>query len=450
MHKTDLFNIKKPDKINKSFEEISKRLLHEPTRIMMDEIYCKMFDVDGNFVEQIQTTGFDARIFELFLFAYFESCGYKIIRDYDCPDFIVECDGLKVAIEATTVNKSDKFESKDYLKMNDEERLKYILNEVPIRLGSALYSKLNHEYKVKGKGKFKYWELDQCKDIPFVLAVEAFFDENSLGFSSSSLTNYLYGEFEYPTHTVDGKLDVKSIPLKEHKLMDKQIPSNFFKQPNTENISAIIFSNTGTIAKFKRMGYQEEYYSSFMKITREGTCYDFNPNASKPLQFIYDLDNPPIRETWGQGLVVCYNPNAKIPLTKDFFDGTVQTYCEDNKIYTDIPRPFYPFTSKTQVLGYGEYLFEINESVERITKRYFSDLVGIDDRDMNGNIEIGWVATKNKDRLATLIMNIDKEKYGYAIFNKEGSSYEPYKFIKAQFELKEAAQFMLDDIKSTF
>jgi hypothetical protein len=39
---------------------------------MLREVYAEFPDPDGNFVEQFQTSGLDARTFELFLFAMFK------------------------------------------------------------------------------------------------------------------------------------------------------------------------------------------------------------------------------------------------------------------------------------------------------------------------------------------------------------------------------------------
>ncbi len=44
-------------------------------------------DVDGNFVEQFQTSAFDARIWELYLFAVLDEAGYLVDRRYPTPDF---------------------------------------------------------------------------------------------------------------------------------------------------------------------------------------------------------------------------------------------------------------------------------------------------------------------------------------------------------------------------
>src|SRR5438874_7322566 len=42
----------------------------EPGRIMANEAFATFDDVDGNFVQQFQTSGFDARVYELYFHAY--------------------------------------------------------------------------------------------------------------------------------------------------------------------------------------------------------------------------------------------------------------------------------------------------------------------------------------------------------------------------------------------
>lgn len=71
---------------------------------MINEIFGEFDDPEGNFVEQFQTGAFDARIFELYLFAYLTRSGYRVQRNHAQPDFIATRDGITVAIEATTVN----------------------------------------------------------------------------------------------------------------------------------------------------------------------------------------------------------------------------------------------------------------------------------------------------------------------------------------------------------
>ena len=144
-------------------------------RGMLEDVYLDFDDPDGNFLEQFQTTGFDARFFEIYLFAYFSRSGYKVDRSHPNPDFLVTRGSLAAAVEATTVNPSTsgvlKSHGKSIASLSPAEMRDYMHNQLAIRFGSPLFSKL---------GK-RYWELPHCRDIPFVLAIEAFHDENSLG-----------------------------------------------------------------------------------------------------------------------------------------------------------------------------------------------------------------------------------------------------------------------------
>ena len=65
----------------------------EPGRLMANEIYRDSMDPDGHFGEQFQSTGFDARVFELYLYAYFSRSGYEVKRPRPNPDFVVQRGG---------------------------------------------------------------------------------------------------------------------------------------------------------------------------------------------------------------------------------------------------------------------------------------------------------------------------------------------------------------------
>src|SRR5438046_2696103 len=92
-----------PEKLNPHFEQIRTFPGAECARWMFDDVYQSFSDPDGNFLEQFQTTGFDARCFELYLFAYFSRSGFAVDRSRPNPDFLVSREGLTVAVEATTV-----------------------------------------------------------------------------------------------------------------------------------------------------------------------------------------------------------------------------------------------------------------------------------------------------------------------------------------------------------
>ena len=66
----------------------------------------------------------------------------------------------------------------------------------------------------------------------------------------------------------------------------KTIPSEFFKLEGADNISALLFSNAGTIAKFSRMGVLKNPVPG-MIIARFGTECDDDPKAIMPAAFAY-------------------------------------------------------------------------------------------------------------------------------------------------------------------
>ena len=173
--------------------------MHAPARALMRALYAEFDDPDGNFAEQFQTTGFDARTFELYLFALFNEGKWKIGRRHKQPDFILERDDLVICVEATTTNVPGGG-TKPYLIAPEDDapdrQLEYFQNEVPIRFGSPLFSKLQK----------RYWELPHIKGRPLVFAIEAFHGPGSLTHSSSSLTYYLFGLSQRWYHDETGQL----------------------------------------------------------------------------------------------------------------------------------------------------------------------------------------------------------------------------------------------------
>lgn len=319
---------------------------HAPARRMIIEQFDFFDDPDGNYIEQFQTTGFEARIFELFLNSYFHSNGFNIDR-HSGVDFIIETAGFEVVVEATTSNPSTtkppimpKMEDIFNIPENEIKVIhQHLSDEMPIRLGSPLFSKL----------KKQYWKHERCANKPIVLAIESFHDGVSLLFSSHLLEEYLYGLKHYPTWTDDGKLIINADKLTEHHSRGKIIPSNFFLQPEAENISAVMFSNTGTLAKFNRMGYQSGYDIEGIELSRFGLMHDSNPNSASPALFSYDLSDGSHYETWGEGLVVILNPYAKHPLPTRFFpEVSCYSYLENGMATADT-LPFHPYNSITIV-----------------------------------------------------------------------------------------------------
>ena len=162
----------------------------------------------------------------------------------------------------------------------EEEREVFLRDYMPMKFGGALTGKLN---KVNSAGK-RYWERDESKGKPFAIAIADFHkpaDENELGpmtYTQSALWQYLYGS--RVTWRFEGdQLIIDTHSVEEHEFKGKRVPSGFFDLPEAENVSAVIFSNAGTIAKFDRMGVAAEFGADGYGYFRMGIRYNPDPNA---------------------------------------------------------------------------------------------------------------------------------------------------------------------------
>jgi hypothetical protein len=342
-HKTkgpDLFTpIAPSEDLNATFILLANDESFLPARRMIKEMMPHFIDIDGNFVEQFQKHGFDARLWELYLYGYLCEEELFLDRKFHAPDFVVKKYGKSVGIEAVIAGRKDNNAPK-YLKLpfqskTADEILEAHKNELPIIFGSPLFSKLQK----------KYWELPHMKGHPLVLAIADFHDDRAMLWSSTALPNYLYGvRFEWH-HDEKGKLVISSQKVDVHQLGSKQIPSGFFFQPDAEKISGILFSASGTISKFNRIGRQAGFYEPTITMIRVGTCYDHDANASLPKKFSYVVDEN-CNETWAEGLSMYHNPNATDPVPEELFPSIAHHHFKDGMIVSRLPE-FHPFASLT-------------------------------------------------------------------------------------------------------
>jgi len=237
---------------------------------------------------------------------------------------------------------------------------------------------------------------------------------------------YLYGLRYFPGWSEDGHLIVKSEPIERHELAKKIIPSSFFDQKDTEYISAVIFSNSGTYAKFLRIGYQAGYHRGNLKIVRRGTYYDSNPDAVKPLLFAYELDERPIPETWGEGLMVFHNPNAIYPIKKGFFIDAGETCYYDGQTHTFIPN-FYPYMSQTVNVSYRRGPIDDPDEnaglpIQSILKSEFHTLFSAEYPipDIIA-VEKEWFANRNRTVIGTILLDTSDNDWSYVILQKESA-----------------------------
>lgn len=321
------------------FTKLSQEDSFTPAKTIINELMPHFVDIDGNFIEQFQSSGFDARLWELYLNTYFNEEQLLFDREHHAPDFLVQKYGHKVAIEAVIVGrKNDNPASllqKEPKYLHPSEIAEKHKNEMPIKFGSPLYSKLKKEY----------WELDHVKGNPLVFAIADFHDDQSMQWSSNALINYLYGVKHEFTRDKDGKLIISALKIEKHQVGNKVIPSGYFFQPDAENISAVLFSASGTISKFNRIGRQAGFGPDNIIMHRFGTHHNHDPNASLPKQFAYQVTTES-NETWGEGLSMFHNPNAKYPVPEELFPSIAHHYFDNGQIISHLPE-FHPYSSMT-------------------------------------------------------------------------------------------------------
>jgi hypothetical protein len=183
------------------------------------------------------------------------------------------------------------------------------------------------------------------KGKPLIIAVADFHDDQSMVWSGTALLRYLYGVSHDFHHDDTGQLIISPLKIDSHKVGSKEIPSGFFFQPEAENISAVLFSASGTISKFNRIGRQSGYKHPDVTMVRMGSCHDHDPNAALPKMFRYVVDET-CNETWAEGLSMFHNPRATHPVLEELFPSIAHHRFVEGQIASHLPK-FHPFSSFT-------------------------------------------------------------------------------------------------------
>ena len=185
-----------------------------------------------------------------------------------------------------------------------------------------------------------------------MLAIQTFHEHGSLGFSNAAVVRYLYGIAHTPSWDEAGNLVINSASVHEHTYEDRVIPAGFFDLPDSENVSAVLWTNAGTVPKFTRMALSGPYPDHDLTMLRFGSMFDFDPNAHAPLPFAYIVGDPGApEETWEQEANLFHNPKAKYPIPKGLFDTVTDSQCVDG-VYTDLIKgDFSPIMSLSHSLS---------------------------------------------------------------------------------------------------
>lgn len=323
------------DKRAEAFERLRTEKHFSPALGLIKELMHYFVDVDGNFVEQFQSAGFDARIWELYLYALFTELGYGFDRTHSAPDF--HCVGPlgDFFVEATTVNSSPLPPE-----VNNDNEQAYFDAYVPIKFGSALFSKC----------KKRYWEKSHVVGLPLILAIQDFHAPGAMVWSNTGLVEYLYGIKQTEGVDTNGNATTVTQKITSHRWQEKEIPSGFFAQPGSEHISAVIANPGGTLSKFARMGFLAGFGDRELMMLRRGYAYQ---GGRSPTPFSTKVHESGYNETWCEGLSVYHNPRAEVPLYLGAIPCAAHHTVRDHRIVSIMP-PFFPVGSQTIMLAVDE------------------------------------------------------------------------------------------------
>ena len=297
---------------------------------VIEELSFHYEDRDGNFVDQFQSkNGFDARIWELYLWCYFREENFYFNYDYTAPDFLIEKMGHEIAIEAVHINRKQGLDEPANIP-TFEEICKKMENEIPLMYGSSLYSKLNHTYKEQ-----PYWELPHVKGKPLVYAIADFHADMSMTWSFPGIVSILYGIEQKAIHHDDGTISLENESGITFQKKESSIKP-LFLDDKFKYVSAILFSPCGTLSKFNRMGIQAGYGDNKNKLYQIKMCYNSSPNAILP-DVIGKVVNEDCRETWADGIQIFHNPFAEISLNPDFFPNAGHHFYKDGLLRSIVP-----------------------------------------------------------------------------------------------------------------
>ncbi len=326
---TDLLTVPagtKPEDLHPHFRLLMHTPGRAPARAALREIGPWLAPTDPHFVREFQFSQFDQRLWELYLWSAFRDMGFDV-RQPEAPDFLCSRPGFEFTVEATTVTASQSGPLANHPQPKSPDEMKaFLADYMPMKFGSSLTSKL----KKKDKAGRNYWERGEAASKPFVIAIADFHIPGgdgavgSMTYTQSSLWPYLYGHrIEY--ELVNDQLVVGTKKGYDHVYGDKVVPTGFFELPGAEYISAVLFSNAGTLSKFDRMGVGAGFGAANHRYFRFGLRLNPDPNAVEGNPFMDEI-LAGHDESWAEELQLFHNPNARNPLPQRSLPGVTEHF----------------------------------------------------------------------------------------------------------------------------
>lgn len=317
----DLFtHVVAPDKLHPRFALLDSGEHYVAARAVVQELMPWFENQDGNFVQQFQSDGFDARIWELYLFMMLREAGLRVSFPKPAPDFLASGPDGQFFLEATTANPVQGG-SAPARPSTPDEAAQHMEGFVVSRYSGPLLAKLAK----------RYWEDPKVQGFPLAIAIQDFHDELSMTYSGNALQIYLYG------HAIDvaedGTTTVRKV--EEHRWGTKVFPSGFFFLPDAENISAVLFNGSGTMSKFNRIGIGAGFGSPHVSVLHSGRRLDPALPGGGAM-FSTEITGG-YEEEWMEGMNVLHNPRATHPLDPSLLPGAAHHFWDGARYIATIP-----------------------------------------------------------------------------------------------------------------
>ncbi|BCD97710.1 hypothetical protein [Marinagarivorans cellulosilyticus] len=338
------------------------RLLLQPTHHvaawMLNQLYLSLPNPDANWVSDCQTENFHTRLWEAQLLASFREQGLMVSQSYPSPDFFIENrHGGEVWVEAVTANPQKRYNHVNSTPIDPpKDRKERLLGSAAERFAKTIGNKL----------KRNYHEQEHVNGKPFLIALADFHAPSSMTWSREALICYLYGA--YPVVKTEAGVQFACAEFVKNLLGESAFPAGLFADNRHSELSAILFTNACSIAKFNRVGVSAGALTKSLKYTRIGEFFDRRPNALKGIPFCLDVTSQEYRTLWPLGyepwcaeLEVFHNPYAKYPVKRELLPETTHWFEKNGEIVCSSFYEMAILCSKTIIQDESEPTLEIGD-----------------------------------------------------------------------------------------
>lgn len=334
------------NRLHPLFKKISSESTYKPTIKVINNWSKGLLGrkkEEIKFIKEFQTT-FNSSFWEIYLNKAFIDLEFVLDYTKDSPDFhLKHISGRLVNVEAVTsnnrLNQSEEYYSDKSIKEYAEIGGKDFLNQSTIKLAGKIKDKLDLFLGKDGK-KHPYSSLEHVMGNPFVLAIAPFDNHLSLMQNNIAINRVLYG-VEPPD---ENNLVSKISNILNHN--NNKIDLGLFTNSSHKEISAILFSTTGTFGKavfesgvsniiratryrqidideFKTKEGMNKLGTEHTQVSEGHDIFSLRILAGDQVYgsdtFLYNSSEHV--ESHLDGLHVYYNPYAEIPLDKDLFSA---------------------------------------------------------------------------------------------------------------------------------